>query len=72
MTCKFCGCNLDIEAEMFGSDKLWTGHSCRGSEEADQKMVLKVLGVLRTHGVPCFLSTDVIPNELADLIKGEG
>ncbi len=29
--CEFCGCALDIEKEVFEMDKLFTGHSCRGS-----------------------------------------
>lgn len=28
--CEWCGCNLEVERELFGGDKLFTGHSCKG------------------------------------------
>ena len=44
-TCKFCGINLIAESEMFGgnsslSQRQYTGHSCRGSEEAREGQML--------------------------------
>ena len=35
--CPFCGCNLDVEKEVFSKDKLFTEHSCKGSELAKKK-----------------------------------
>ncbi len=29
--CPHCGTNLEVERELFGGDKLFTGHSCKGS-----------------------------------------
>ena len=29
--CEFCGCDIEVEREVFGGDKLFTGHSCKGS-----------------------------------------
>ena len=69
--CEFCGCNLEVEEEMFSGDKLWTGHSCRGSEE-EQEKILRVLSGLRQNGLPCFLATGLITDELWERIMGKG
>ena len=29
-TCIYCGADLNAEQEVFGGDKQFTGHSCRG------------------------------------------
>lgn len=33
--CRWCGTDLKVEEEVFGGDKLWTGHSCRGTIDAE-------------------------------------
>ena len=37
-TCRFCGCDIDVEREVFARDRLYTGHSCKGNI-SDQKVV---------------------------------
>ena len=63
--CKFCGINLELEAEMFGK----RGHSCRGSEE---QMILNTLSGLRQNGIPCLLVRELTTPELEkQIIPGE-
>ena len=35
--CEYCGCNLDAEREVFGNDKTFTRHSCRGVEQVRKR-----------------------------------
>jgi len=35
--CKYCGVDLDGEAEMFSRDKTFTRHSCRVIEQARKR-----------------------------------
>ena len=36
-TCKYCGIDIDGEAEMFSQDKTFTRHSCRVTEQARKR-----------------------------------
>lgn len=39
MICPSCGTELSVEQEVFGKDKLFTGHSCRGTVKDGDKLV---------------------------------
>lgn len=63
--CPFCGCNLKVEREVLGQDKLFTGHSCRGSEIVSPEYIANVLKQL-------FRVKDLTTPELEKQIKGRG
>jgi len=70
--CPHCGCDLDIEREVFANDKLYTGHNCQGYDNSEKQKIIRVLSVLRQNGVPCFLASQLLEPAIAEMIKGEG
>lgn len=38
--CPWCNTDLDVEREVFGADKLFTGHTCRGEKQGEETITV--------------------------------
>ena len=57
MLCPDCGTDLEVEKELFGEDKFWSGHTCKGRYHKGTWCIYQTVFCQEGFCSDCYLTT---------------